>query len=86
MKHIDKALINGSLDLMQYICIDPSDSWSRPVKFQEYQIGKTINLQVSAPNITTAGKVYINTCYATPSSGSTSSLKYAIIDNFGSVS
>lgn len=59
------------------------DSWSRPVKFQEYQIGKSINLQVSAPNITTTGKVYINTCYATPSSGSTSSLKYAIIDNFG---
>ncbi|XP_054470399.1 uncharacterized protein si:ch211-67f13.7 [Anoplopoma fimbria] len=59
------------------------DSWSRPVKSQVYQIGKTVNFQVSAPHLSTGGKLYINTCYATPSSGSTSSLKYAIIDNFG---
>ncbi|XP_034419371.1 zona pellucida sperm-binding protein 3 [Cyclopterus lumpus] len=62
------------------------DLWSRPVKYQVYQIGRTINFQVSAPHVSTGGKLYINTCYATPSSGSTSSLKYAIIDNFGCMS
>ncbi|XP_068436631.1 zona pellucida sperm-binding protein 3-like [Clinocottus analis] len=60
-----------------------NDLWSRPVKSNVFQIGKTMNFQVSAPHISTGGKLYINTCYATPSSGSESPLKYAIIDNFG---
>ncbi|XP_044079910.1 zona pellucida sperm-binding protein 3 [Siniperca chuatsi] len=59
------------------------DSWSRPAKSQVYQLGKTVNFQVSALHHPTGGKLYINSCYATPSSGSKSSLKYTIIDNFG---
>ncbi|XP_075964224.1 zona pellucida sperm-binding protein 3 [Anarhichas minor] len=73
--------LKGNPDDFQMTLMD--DLWSRPVKSQVYQIGKTINLQVSAPHLSTGGKLYINTCYATPSRGSASSLKYAIIDNFG---
>ncbi|CAJ1073846.1 uncharacterized protein si:ch211-67f13.7 [Xyrichtys novacula] len=58
------------------------DSWTRPSKVQVYQLGKTVNFQVSGPNLPTKGKVYISSCYATPSTGS-ESLKYTIIDNFG---
>ncbi|XP_044229848.1 zona pellucida sperm-binding protein 3 [Thunnus albacares] len=60
-----------------------NDSWSRPVKSQVYQLGQTVNFQVSAPQLPTGGKLYISSCYAAPSSGSKSSLKYTIIDNFG---
>uniref|UniRef100_A0A3B4UAX8 ZP domain-containing protein n=1 Tax=Seriola dumerili TaxID=41447 RepID=A0A3B4UAX8_SERDU len=42
-----------------------------------------INLEVSAPHLPSGGKLYISSCYATPSSGSQSSLKYTIIDKFG---
>ncbi|KAG8013605.1 Zona pellucida sperm-binding protein 3 [Nibea albiflora] len=59
------------------------DSWSKPAKSQVYQLGKTVNFQVSAPHLPTHKKLYINTCYATPASGSKSSLKHIIIDNFG---
>ncbi|XP_034530408.1 uncharacterized protein si:ch211-67f13.7 [Notolabrus celidotus] len=59
------------------------DSWSRPSKSQVYQLGQTVNFQVSAPNLQAKGKLYISSCYATPSSGFQSSLKYTIIDNFG---
>ncbi|KAK5857214.1 hypothetical protein PBY51_010472 [Eleginops maclovinus] len=59
------------------------DSWSTPVHSQVYQLGKTVNFQISAPHLSTGSKLYINTCYSSPSSDSKSSLKYAIIDNFG---
>ncbi|KAF1387912.1 hypothetical protein PFLUV_G00084840 [Perca fluviatilis] len=60
------------------------DSWSTPAESQVYQLGKTVNFEVSAPNLSNGGKLYINTCHATPSSGSKSHiLKYTIIDNFG---
>ncbi len=59
------------------------DSWSRPAKSQVYQLGKTVNFQVSAAQVPAGGKLYISSCYATPSSGSKSSLKYIIIDKFG---
>ncbi|XP_070776799.1 zona pellucida sperm-binding protein 3-like [Enoplosus armatus] len=58
------------------------DSWSRQAA-KVYQLGKTVNFQVIAPHLPTGGKLYISSCYATPSSGSKSSLKYTIIDNFG---
>ncbi|XP_071354412.1 zona pellucida sperm-binding protein 3-like [Trachinotus anak] len=59
------------------------DSWSIPAKSQVYQLGQTVNFQVSAPHLSSRGKLYISTCYATPSAGSQSPLKYAIISNFG---
>ncbi|XP_062295767.1 zona pellucida sperm-binding protein 3-like [Scomber scombrus] len=59
------------------------DSWSRPAMSQVYQLGQTVNFQVTASQLPTGWKLYINTCYAAPSSGSKSSLKYTIIDNFG---
>ncbi|KAM8913818.1 zona pellucida sperm-binding protein 3 [Spinachia spinachia] len=77
---VRKLLKGGPSDFLMELM---DDSWSRPVKYQEYPIGKTINVQVSAPHLTTTGKVYINSCHATPSSGFPSSLKYDIIDNFG---
>ncbi|KAM7376553.1 hypothetical protein PAMP_006279 [Pampus punctatissimus] len=59
------------------------DSWSEPAKSQVYQIGQMVNFQVSAPQLPSGEKLYINSCYVAPSSGSKSSLKYTIIDNFG---
>uniref|UniRef100_UPI003AAEB020 uncharacterized protein n=1 Tax=Centroberyx gerrardi TaxID=166262 RepID=UPI003AAEB020 len=59
------------------------DSWTRPAKSQVYQLGQTVNFQVSAPHLPSGGKLYINSCYAALFSGSKSSLKYTIIDNFG---
>ncbi|KAM6912156.1 uncharacterized protein FYW49_010658 [Xenentodon cancila] len=59
------------------------DSWEKPAKTQSYLLGQTVNLQVSAPQLLSEEKLYINSCYATPSSGSKSSLKYTIIDNYG---
>ncbi|XP_074516162.1 zona pellucida sperm-binding protein 3 [Sebastes fasciatus] len=73
--------LKGSPNDFQMELMD--DSWSRPAKSQVYQLGKTVNFQVSAPHLSTGGKLYINTCYATPSSGSEPSLKYTIIDKFG---
>ncbi|XP_029316750.1 zona pellucida sperm-binding protein 3 [Cottoperca gobio] len=72
--------LKGSANDFQMELMD--DSWSRPAKSQVYQLGKTVNFQLSAPHLSTGGKLYINTCYASPSSGS-KSLKYTIIDNFG---
>ncbi|XP_051811657.1 zona pellucida sperm-binding protein 3 isoform X1 [Acanthochromis polyacanthus] len=59
------------------------DLWSKPAKSHVYQIGQTVNVQVSAPYLPVGGKLYINSCYAAPSSDSKSSLQYAIIDNYG---
>ncbi|XP_024128445.1 zona pellucida sperm-binding protein 3 [Oryzias melastigma] len=58
------------------------DSWKMPAKTQAYLLGQTVNLQVSAPHLLSGEKVYINSCYVTPT-GSKSSLKYTIIDNYG---
>nr|XP_015825962.2 uncharacterized protein si:ch211-67f13.7 [Nothobranchius furzeri] len=58
------------------------DSWT-PAKSQVYLLGQTVNIQVSAPHLPPGLKLYINSCYATPPSSSKSSLKYAMIDNFG---
>ncbi|RVE57058.1 hypothetical protein OJAV_G00212470 [Oryzias javanicus] len=58
------------------------DSWKMPAKTQAYLLGQSVNLQVSAPHLLSGEKVYINNCYATPTS-SKSSLKYTIIDNYG---
>ncbi|XP_041668078.1 zona pellucida sperm-binding protein 3 [Cheilinus undulatus] len=73
--------LKGSPDDFRMELMD--DSWNGPSESQEYQLGKTINFQVSAPHIPMEGKLYINSCYATPSTGSKSTLKYTIIDNFG---
>ncbi|XP_034431990.1 zona pellucida sperm-binding protein 3 [Hippoglossus hippoglossus] len=59
------------------------DSWSAPARPHVYQLGQTVNVQVSALHLPSGGKLYISSCYATPSSGSKSYLKYTIIDNFG---
>ncbi|XP_054894376.1 zona pellucida sperm-binding protein 3-like [Poeciliopsis prolifica] len=59
------------------------DSWRTPAKSQVYLLGQTVNIQVSAPHLPPGLKLYTNSCYATPSSGSKSSLKYTLIDNFG---
>ncbi|XP_018545460.1 zona pellucida sperm-binding protein 3 [Lates calcarifer] len=59
------------------------DSWTIPAKSQVYQLGQTVHFQVSAMHLPSGGKLYISSCYATPSSGSKSSLKYTIIGNFG---
>ncbi|XP_069580376.1 zona pellucida sperm-binding protein 3-like [Brachyistius frenatus] len=58
------------------------DSWSRPAESRVYQLGQTVNFQVSAPHLPAGGKLYIKSCYATPPSGE-SSLKYPIIGNSG---
>uniref|UniRef100_UPI0037E88FA1 uncharacterized protein n=1 Tax=Semicossyphus pulcher TaxID=241346 RepID=UPI0037E88FA1 len=73
--------LKGSPNHFQMELVD--DSWTGPARSQVYQLGKTVNFQVSAPQIQTEGKLYISSCYATPSGGSKSSLKYTIIDNFG---
>uniref|UniRef100_A0A8P4KR20 Zona pellucida sperm-binding protein 3 n=1 Tax=Dicentrarchus labrax TaxID=13489 RepID=A0A8P4KR20_DICLA len=73
--------LKGSPNDFQIQLMD--DSWSRPAKSKVYPLGKTVNFQVSALHLPTGVKLYINGCYATPSSGSTSSLKYTIIDNLG---
>ncbi|XP_029900308.1 zona pellucida sperm-binding protein 3 isoform X2 [Myripristis murdjan] len=57
--------------------------WTGPVKSRVYQLGENVNFQVSASRLPPGGKLYINSCYATLSSGSKSSIKYTIIDNFG---
>nr|XP_019940519.1 PREDICTED: zona pellucida sperm-binding protein 3-like [Paralichthys olivaceus] len=59
------------------------DSWSTPARPHVYQLGQTVNVQVSALHLPFGGKLYISSCYATPSSGSKSFLKYTIINNFG---
>ncbi|XP_008279667.1 zona pellucida sperm-binding protein 3 [Stegastes partitus] len=59
------------------------DSRSEPAQSQVYHLGQTMHFQVSAPFLPPGGKLYINSCYATPSSDSKSSLKYTIIDNYG---
>ncbi|KAM4723587.1 uncharacterized protein FYW61_014325 [Anableps anableps] len=59
------------------------DSWRTPAKSHVYLLGQTVNIQVSAPHLPPGLKLYINSCYAAPSSGNKSSLKYTFIDNFG---
>nr|XP_020470128.1 zona pellucida sperm-binding protein 3-like [Monopterus albus] len=57
------------------------DSWSKAATSRVYLLGQTVNLQVTY--LPTGEKLYISSCYATPSSYYKSSLKYTIIDNFG---
>ncbi|KAK5916571.1 hypothetical protein CgunFtcFv8_011542 [Champsocephalus gunnari] len=59
------------------------DLWSTPALSRVYQLRKTVNFQISAPHLSTGSKLYINSCYASPSSDSKSSLKYSIIGHFG---
>lgn len=59
------------------------ESWSRPARSQVYQLGNEIHFQVSAFHLPHGAKLYISSCYATPSHDSKSSHKYTIIDNFG---
>ncbi|XP_041828530.1 zona pellucida sperm-binding protein 3 [Melanotaenia boesemani] len=59
------------------------DSWKTPAKTHEYLLGQTVNVQVSNPHLSPGEKLYINVCYAAPSSDSKSSLRYTVIDNFG---
>ncbi|XP_039641256.1 zona pellucida sperm-binding protein 3-like [Perca fluviatilis] len=77
-----RKMLKGSPTDFQIALMD--DSWSTPAESPVYQLGETINFEVSAPNLSNGGKLYINTCHATPSSGSKAYiLKYTIIDNFG---
>ncbi|KAI3367849.1 hypothetical protein L3Q82_026677 [Scortum barcoo] len=81
-----KSLKGGLSDFQIEVMDDtskPSDSWSKAAKSKVYQLGKSVHFQVSAPHPATKGKLYINSCYATPSSESKTPLKYTIIDNFG---
>ncbi|XP_032357078.1 zona pellucida sperm-binding protein 3 [Etheostoma spectabile] len=74
--------LKGSPNDFQIELMD--DSWRTPAKSLVYELGKTVNFQVSAPHLSTRGKLYIKTCYATPYSGLKSyTLKYTIIDDFG---
>ncbi|XP_073338888.1 zona pellucida sperm-binding protein 3 [Pagrus major] len=73
--------LKGSLQEFQIELMD--DSWSRPAKSQMFQLGKKLNFQISAAHLPTGGKLYVNSCYASPSTGSESPLKYTILDNFG---
>ncbi|KAK2826231.1 hypothetical protein Q5P01_020445 [Channa striata] len=59
------------------------DLWSAPAESRVFQLGKTVHFQVSAPHISSGGKLYISSCYAESSNGVKPSLKYTIIDNFG---
>ncbi|XP_026161615.1 uncharacterized protein LOC113129757 [Mastacembelus armatus] len=59
------------------------DSWNKTVGSQVYQLGKTMNFQVSARQLPTGGKLNINSCYAAPSSYNKSSIQYTVIDNYG---
>lgn len=60
-----------------------SGSWSSPALSQVYHLGNKINFQVSAHHLSPGEKIYINSCYAKPSSGSQSPLKYTIVGHFG---
>ncbi|CAG5866253.1 unnamed protein product [Menidia menidia] len=58
-------------------------SWRTPARIHEYFLGQTVNVQVSAPRLRPGEKLYISSCHATPLNGSSPSLKYQIIGNFG---
>ncbi|CAL8286089.1 unnamed protein product [Lota lota] len=73
--------LRGRLSEFQIQLMD--DTWNMPAKSQIYVLGQTVNLQVSASHLPSGGKVYISSCFATPYNGSTSALKYTLIDNFG---
>ncbi|KAM8736301.1 zona pellucida sperm-binding protein 3 [Acanthopagrus schlegelii] len=73
--------LKGSPQEFQIELMD--DSWSRAAKSQVFQLGKTLNFQISAAHLPAGGKLYINSCYASPCTGSESPLKYTILDNFG---
>ncbi|XP_034051159.1 zona pellucida protein C [Thalassophryne amazonica] len=75
-KRLKEHLNDFRLELMD-------DSWSGPVQFHVYQLGQTVNFQASVPHIPTRGRLYVKSCYASPSDSPDSSLKYTIIDNFG---
>ncbi|XP_029983064.1 zona pellucida sperm-binding protein 3-like [Sphaeramia orbicularis] len=74
-------ILKGHMNYFQIELMD--DTWSGPVKSQVFQLGQTVNLQISAPRLPTGKRLYINSCYAYPSSGSKPTLKFAIIDNYG---
>ncbi|XP_077394377.1 zona pellucida sperm-binding protein 3-like [Festucalex cinctus] len=59
------------------------DSWSKPVKNQVFHLGQKVNVQVSAPRLPNGKRLYINYCFASPDTGSSSSHKYTIIGNSG---
>ncbi|XP_072221950.1 zona pellucida sperm-binding protein 3-like [Leuresthes tenuis] len=63
--------------------MDVLDYWRAPARTHEYLLGQTVNIQVSALHLPAGEKMYISRCYATPSSGPKSSLKYTIMGNFG---
>ncbi|XP_011614516.1 zona pellucida sperm-binding protein 3 [Takifugu rubripes] len=72
--------LKGSLNKFQMELMD--GSWNSPVLSPVYQLGNKINFQVSA-DLSPGEKVYINSCYAKPTSGSQSQEEYTIIDQFG---
>ena len=75
----------GELDwYATIVLLSISDTWNMPAKSKIYLLGQTVNLQVSASQLPSGGKVYISSCFATPYS-SASPLRYALIDNFGYV-
>ncbi|XP_056151335.1 zona pellucida sperm-binding protein 3 [Lampris incognitus] len=73
--------LRGRTDSFQIQLMD--DSWTMPAKSQVYQLGQTVNFQVSASLLPPGGKMYISSCYVKPSKVSRSTIKYPIIDNFG---
>ncbi|KAK1893693.1 Zona pellucida sperm-binding protein 3 [Dissostichus eleginoides] len=79
--HVLRKKLKGNANDFQMELMD--DLWSTPAQSRVYQLGKTINFQISAPHLSTGSKLYINSCYASPSSDSKPSLKYSIIGNFG---
>ncbi|XP_028251787.1 zona pellucida sperm-binding protein 3 [Parambassis ranga] len=72
--------LNGRPSDFQIQLMD--DAWDRPAMSPVYQLGQTVNFQVSALHLPAGGKLYISSCSATPRV-SKSSLKYTIIDNSG---
>uniref|UniRef100_A0A8C6UIW7 Zona pellucida sperm-binding protein 3 n=1 Tax=Neogobius melanostomus TaxID=47308 RepID=A0A8C6UIW7_9GOBI len=58
-------------------------TWANPIQSRVFQLGETVNVQVSAPHLSPGQKVYINWCYATPVTHLKSHIKFTIIDNYG---
>ncbi|KAK7905019.1 hypothetical protein WMY93_017626 [Mugilogobius chulae] len=58
------------------------DTWDNPVKSRVFQLGETVNFQVTAPHLTPGRKLYINSCYVTPVTPK-SNAKFTLIDNYG---
>jgi len=67
------------------VCPLFTDTWTMPAKSQVYDLGQTVNVQVSASHLPPGGQVYTRSCFATPYNGSKPPLQYTLIDNFGYV-